>query len=333
MRGRRGLATIRKRNGNWQALVRRSGQKTLSRTFSTKAAAVTWSRTKETEFDVAERPSEVIELATTTLADLIERYRDTVAPTKRSAYQERYRMERLLRHPITKLTLDRLTTGAFARYRDERLQSVGAQQVRHDLLAFGVVLRAARLDWDLPLKEVFLDAVRKPKMPPSRDRRLHPGEAELIRYAVLAGNTVYIWDVIQFALETAMRQSEILGLTWQTVNLAKKMAFLPLTKNGFPREVPLTSKAVSILSDHAAMGMSAPFPYSVRMVQFAWKRALDRAGIDDLHFHDLRHEAISRLFEKGLSIPEVAVVSGHRDFRMLARYTHLRAADVGKKLD
>lgn len=216
----------------------------------------------------------------------------------------------------------RLTTGAFARYRDERLKEVGNQQVRHDLLAFGVVLRAARLDWDLPLKEVFLDAVRKPKIPPSRDRRLHHGEVELIRDVAFAGNTVYILDVIQFALETAMRQSEILGLTWQTVSITKKMVFLPLT-----------SEAVSILGDHTAMGMSAPFPCTVRMVQFAWKRTLDRAGIGDLHFHDLRHEAINRLFERGLSIPEVAVVSGHRDFRMLARYTHLRAADVGKKLD
>ncbi|CAA7622293.1 hypothetical protein MTBSS4_340006 [Magnetospirillum sp. SS-4] len=84
----------------------------------------------------------------------------------------------------------------------------------------------------MPLKDVFLDALRKPKMPPSRDRRLHHGEMELIRDAALAGNTVYIWDVIQFALETAMRQSEILGLTWQTVSISKKMVFLPLTKNG-----------------------------------------------------------------------------------------------------
>ncbi len=85
------MATIRKRSGNWQALVRRLGQKTLSQTFPTKAEAVAWARAKEAEIDVAERPVEVVELATTTLADLIERYRDMVTPTKKSAYQERYR--------------------------------------------------------------------------------------------------------------------------------------------------------------------------------------------------------------------------------------------------
>ncbi len=91
-----------------------------------KADAVAWARAKEAELDVAEESAHVVELASTTLADLIERYRDTVTPTKKSAYQERYRLNRLLRHPVCKLTLDRLTTGAFARYRDERLQSVGS---------------------------------------------------------------------------------------------------------------------------------------------------------------------------------------------------------------
>jgi len=327
------MATIRNRSGNWQAVVRRSGQKSVFRTFKKKVDAVAWSKSIEANLDIAEHPHHVIELATTTLADLLERYRDTVTPTKKSAYQENHRLNRLLRHPITKLTLDRLTTGVFASYRDERLKSVGSQQVRHDLLAFGVVLRTARLDWDVPLKEVCIDAVRKPKMPPSRDRRLYPGEYEALREAAAAGNTPYIWDVIDFALETAMRQAEIIGLEWKHINFRGKIAFLPMTKNGFSREVPLTTKAVGILGDHAAAKMEAPFPYSIRMVQFAWKRTTHRAGIDDLHFHDLRHEAISRLFEKGLTIPETAVISGHRDFRMLARYTHLRAADVGRKLD
>ncbi|SIT08608.1 Phage integrase family protein [Insolitispirillum peregrinum] len=275
----------------------------------------------------------MVELATTTLADLIERYRDTVTPTKKSAYQERYRLNRLLRHPVCKLTLDRLTTGAFARYRDERLQSVGSQQVRHDLNAFAIVLRAARLDWDVPLLTIPLDAVRKPKIPPGRDRRLLDGEYEALHEAALVGETPYIWDVIDFAIQTAMRQSEILGLLWHRIDTERRIAHFPDTKNGFARDVPLTSKAAGILIEHGADGLARPFPYTVRMVQWAWRRTLQRAGIGDLHFHDLRHEGISRLFEKGLSIPEVAVVSGHRDFRMLARYTHLRAIDVGRKLE
>ncbi|MBR9973806.1 integrase [Magnetospirillum sulfuroxidans] len=326
------MATIRKRSGNWQALVRRLGQKTLSQTFPTKAEAVAWARAKEAEIDVAERPVEVIELATTTLADLIERYRDTVTPTKKSAYQERYRFNRLLREPVVNLTLDKLTTGAFAKFRDDRLQTVGAQQVRHDLNAFAVVLRTARLDWDVPLKSIPVDSVRKPKMPRGRNRRLNDGEYERLRYAILSGESPYLWEVVEFAVQTGMRQAEILGLRWQDINLEARMAHLRDTKNGDPRDVPLTTKAVAVLQKQQEAMYPSPFPFTVRMVQWSWRQARRRAGIEDLHFHDLRHEAISRLFEHGLAIPEVAVISGHRDFRMLARYTHLRAEQISLKL-
>ncbi|MDA0341679.1 MAG: tyrosine-type recombinase/integrase [Proteobacteria bacterium] len=71
---------------------------------------------------------------------------------------------------------------------------------------------------------------------------------------------------------------------------------------------------------------------SPNAVRLSWGRLTHRAGIEDLHFHDLRHEAISRFFEMGLSVPEVALISGHRDPRMLFRYTHLRAEDVARKL-
>lgn len=326
------MATIRKRSGNWQALVRRLGQKTLSQTFPTKAEAVSWARAKEAEIDVAERPVEVVELATTTLADLITRYRDTVTPTKKSAYQERYRLNRLLREPVVNLTLDKLTTGAFAKFRDDRLKTVGPQQVRHDLNAFAVVLRTARLDWDVPLKTIPVDAVRKPKMPRGRDRRLLDGEYERLRYAILSGESPYLWEVVEFAVQTGMRQAEILGLRWQDISLDARMAHLRDTKNGDPRDVPLTTKAVAVLKTQLDAMYPSPFPYTVRMVQWSWRQAVRRAGVTDLHFHDLRHEAISRLFEHGLTIPEVAVISGHRDFRMLARYTHLKAQQVGLKL-
>lgn len=326
------MASIRKRNGNWQASIRRSGQKTLSQTFPTKAEAVTWARLKEAEIEVAESPVEVVELATITLADLIERYLDTVTPTKKSAYQERYRLNRLLREPLVNLTLDKLTTGAFAKFRDDRLKTVGPQQVRHDLNAFAVVLRTARLDWDVPLKSIPVDAVRKPKMPRGRDRRLLDGEYERLRYAVLSGESPYLWAVVEFALQSGMRQAEILRLRWQDIGFETRLAHLADTKNGDPRDVPLTTKAMDVLRQQRDAGYPSPFPFTVRMVQWSWRQAIRRAAISDLHFHDLRHEAISRLFEHGLTIPEVAVVSGHRDFRMLARYTHLKATQVGLKL-
>jgi integrase len=105
------------------------------------------------------------------------------------------------------------------------------------------------------------------------------------------------------------------------------------TKNGEARTVPLSSLALAALpaTDNHAAGERV-FPLSPNAVRLAWERLKRRAKINDLHFHDLRHEAISRFFELGLSIPEVALISGHRDFKMLFRYTHLRPADVAKKL-
>ena len=128
-----------------------------------------------------------------------------------------------------------------------------------------------------------------------------------------------------------MRRSEILSLTWENVDIQNGTCYLPMTKNGSPRTVPLTSKALRIAKS-LPQNSELVFPISSNAVRLSWDRLRSRAGINDLRFHDLRHEAISRFFERGLSIAEVALISGHKDPRMLFRYTHLRAEDVAKKL-
>jgi len=140
---------------------------------------------------------------------------------------------------------------------------------------------------------------------------------------------------IELALETGMRRSELLGGRWSHVDLARRTWFLPQTKNGRSRTVPLSPRALAILESliYPALDHGTPIigmtPNALRLT---WERLCKRTGVRDLHFHDLRHEAISRFFERGLSVPEVATISGHRDFRMLARYTHLRAEDIARKL-
>jgi integrase len=137
-----------------------------------------------------------------------------------------------------------------------------------------------------------------------------------------------------------MRRGEVLSLTWENVSKADRMALLPLTKNGEARSVPLSPLALQVLADRCDACQWTPeghaetlvFPISANAFRLAWERVKHRAGVVDLRFHDLRHEAISRFFELGLSVPEVALISGHKDSRMLFRYTHLRAADVAKKL-
>ena len=128
-----------------------------------------------------------------------------------------------------------------------------------------------------------------------------------------------------------MRRGEIVNARWADVDFDAETLHIPTTKNGQPRTIPLSSRAIGLLREIPNSDRRI-FPITGNAVRLAWQRLKERVGIVDLHFHDLRHEAISRFFEMGLSVPEVALISGHRDPRMLFRYTHLRAEDVGKKL-
>ena len=125
-------------------------------------------------------------------------------------------------------------------------------------------------------------------------------------------------NIIEIAIETGMRRGEILNIKKE--HIKADTLLIPITKNGHQRTIPLTERAKYILNKS-----KLPFPMSANAVRLAWERLKNKANIKDLHFHDLRHEAISRFFEKGLSIPEVALISGHKDVRMLFRYTHLKA--------
>ena len=129
-----------------------------------------------------------------------------------------------------------------------------------------------------------------------------------------------------------MRRGELLGLEWQHVDLDKRTAYLPITKNGTNRTIPLSLKAIETLQLLPRDISGRVFPLSATALRGLWARACKRAGIEDLRFHDLRHEATSRFFEKGLNVMEVAAITGHKDLRMLQRYTHLRAEDLAVKL-
>jgi len=128
-----------------------------------------------------------------------------------------------------------------------------------------------------------------------------------------------------------MRRGELLAMRWADVDLEGRTVRLSKTKNGYPRMIPLSSTALELLRDLGRTG-DAVFPATANAFRLAWERLKRRAGISGLRFHDLRHEAVSRFFEKGLSMPEVAAISGHRDPRMLMRYTHPRAEAIAEKL-
>src|SRR6516164_7441564 len=164
-----------------------------------------------------------------------------------------------------------------------------------------------------------------------RQRRTYPGELEKLLKACEASRCRWLPAVIQLAVETGMRRSELLAMRWDDVDLEARTVVLRNTKNGFQRTVPLSTRALNVIKDTPRCGPTV-FAISANALRLAWERLRRRAGVLGLRFHDLRHEAVSRFFERGLNIPEVAMISGHRDPRMLFRYTHPKPEEVAAKL-
>ena len=322
------MATIRKHRSKWQAIVRRKGVGSKSKTFNIKRDAQRWAREQELKLDNGTfgklMPDEQ------SLAQLLRTYRDKVTSKKKGAPQEIRRIRRLLKDPISNLKISHLTSYKLSLFRDRRLHD-GPRAAALDLIIISHCISIAIKEWGLALDENPTINVKRPAPPKARQRRLEDGEYELLYEASSQTRNPYIWPLIELAIETGMRRSELLALTWDNIDLLNMTAFLSDTKNGTSRTVPLTSKAVAIIKGipktHERL-----FLLSENASRLAWDKLRKRARLDDFRFHDLRHEAISRFFEKGLSVAEVALISGHKDPRMLMRYTHLKAEDIAKKL-
>lgn len=330
------MATIRKlRSGKFEVQIRRKGQSPISRSFQLKSDADQWARHMETKADRGDLPTPVKVLDGYTVKAILERYRDEITVRKRSADTETYLLDAFIRQPIAKLTLAQITASHFVTYRDKRLKQVKPGTVNRELSIIKHAFDIAEREWDIPIRHNPLAKVKKLKVNNARSRRLTDDEHQALLDAIEATRNDFIKPLINFAIETGMRRGEILRLRWSDIDYDSRTLHIPITKNGHARTIPLTTNAVEILKI-LQVGDDAdnyrPFPLSDNAAKLAWQRLLKRSGVEDLHFHDFRHEAISRFFEKGLSVPEVALISGHRDFRMLFRYTHLRAEDVAQKL-
>ena len=324
------MATYRKRNSKWQAIIRHKNIGTVTRSFKSKSHAIKWVHEQENIIEAGHygllKPDSVI------LGELLSRYCEEITQGKRSANTEERRLNRLIKDPISALTLDKLSSSAIAAFRDRRLPD-GARTTHYDLTLIRHCLKIAIHEWGLILSSNPVDFIKMPPASKPRQRRLNEGEYERLEQASHLTLNPHIWPIIVFAIETGMRRGEILGLTWDNISLERQLAYLPLTKNGTSREVPLSTKAVHVLSNQRSrQDTPTPFPVNANAFRLAWERLRKRADLCDLRFHDLRHEAISRFFELGLSIPEVALISGHKDAKMLFRYTHLKAGNLVTKL-
>ena len=340
------MATFRKRSGSWQGLVKKKGYGQISRTFDTKAEAEVWARQLEAEMDRGVFVSRA-EAENTTLSEALDRYEREIIPGKKGAKQESMRIRIWKRTPLAKRSLASLQGKDVASYRDARLKEVAPNTVRHELAVLSHVFTIAVKEWGMAGLLNPVMQIRAPKMPPGRDRRLLPGEMDRI---LAASESPVLPDLARFAVETAMRQGEIAGMTWPMVDLKKRTVTLPETKNGEKRIVPLSTEALRILSSLTRRIDGKVWGVTNHAVSVAWRRAVARARknyekecaekkekpdpsfLVDFTFHDLRHEATSRFFEKGLNPMQVATITGHKTLQMLKRYTHLKAEDLAELL-
>jgi len=334
------MAALRNRNGKWQAQVRIKGHAPQTKSFISKRDAERWARQIETELEASALRVDHRALDRTTVRDLLERYRREVTFGKRGAASEAKRLDGFLKQSWAAKPLSMVTPQVFSRYRDERLQIVSPGTVIRDLGLLRSIFEVARLEWDLPVPENPVAKIRKPKTPDARERRLLPGELDLLLKACASTRNEWLRIGILLAVETGMRRGELLSVRWDDVCFESSTLLIRETKNGHARRIPLTDRAHTLLREregHRDTSQTLVFPISANAFRQCWERcrrkvAEHHPGIRDLRFHDFRHEAVSRFFELGLSVPEVALISGHRDPRMLFRYTHLRAEDLAHKM-
>jgi len=325
------MATIRKRGSSWQAQVRRQGFPPLVKTFSSHADATAWARDKERAIDRAELSPSYRDLKTITVHDLLHRYEVEITAKKRGADREQFKLRLLRSHSLSQASLDKVTGAMVAAYRDDRLRTVSSGTVRRELAILQHCFEVARREWDIA---IATNPVRQIALPPpskARQRRLEPDDADRFWQAVNRARASWVKPFLILAIETGMRRGELLSIRWPDIDVSACTIRVSLTKNGYERVIPLTPLATQTLLS-LPRSNDRVFPQAPGAVRQAWDRLIKRAGIKDLRLHDLRHEAVSRFFEYGLTVPEVALISGHRDPRMLSRYTHLRPEKVAEKL-
>ena len=223
------------------------------------------------------------------------------------------------------IKLDEAKPHHFASFRDKRIKD-GNRAAQYDLVLLRAAWNTARIEWGWDLGDNPLTLIRFPKSNPPRERRLKQGEYGMLRAASAETKVWYLWPMIEIAIETSMRRGEILSLEWKHIDFERSKALLPMTKNGRSRWVGLSRQVIALL-EKLPKEQERVFPVTDVAVRQAWDRLRRRAGITDLTFHDLRHEAISRQFESGLSIPQVMAISGHQTASQLFRYVNLSEND------
>lgn len=316
------MASIRKRGDlQWEARIRRKGWPVTCKNFTIKSDAEKWARDIENEMDRGIFTSRT-EAENTTLSEAIERFITEYVPRYNNPKLETIKARALQRRKIASKFMAAIRSKDIADFIQEReAEGVAGNTVRLDLALLSRIFNLAASSWGMESLRNPVSRVPRPKISNGRTRRLEEGEEERL----LAECPDSLRPVILFAIETAMRRGEMASLMWKNIDLDRRTAYLPKTKNTEERTVPLSPAAVELLKNIDKDEEPRVFKLSDVSITQAFIKTCQRAGIEGLTFHDLRHEGTSRLFEHtDLDIMEIKSITGHKTLQMLARYSHLR---------
>jgi len=335
------MATIVQRSGNYCVRIRVKGYKPVTKTFNSKKSAQVWALATE---DSIKRGVYIFNDAPPipNLAEALRRYESDITTLKRGARQERVVINALRATSLIDIELDKITVSAVTKLRDMYLANgLSASTIQKRLALLSHLYTIAISEWHLPLTNP-IKSVRKPVINNQRTRRVSDAEFEAV---IQSTHSAALKALAMLALETAARLGELVSIEAQEVEIDKRLITFPITKNGSSRVVPLSTRATHLLEKLITQEHGRLFPVTSEAMSRAWARAVSRArqtyiaqgGVEpgflvDLHFHDLRHERISRLAELGLGTLELSAISGHKSLSMLKRYTHINPELLGQKL-
>ncbi|PSD16320.1 site-specific integrase [Stenotrophomonas maltophilia] len=338
------MAVVEKRGKKWRAMVRIKPHPTASKTFNGRKAAEDWARITEDALRAGLPPPQ----ESMTLETLIDRYIKEMDRFKPISATKRGNLRRWVEslgdREVSSLTgqdiLNHIRARTDASAALNGGKAPGPATMAMELGFLAEALAAARSLWNMTIPDVVTavrpvlrraGAIAKPE---ERDRRPTAQELdELAAFYKFNFGAIPMRDLIPFAIDSAMRMGEIVALRWEDYQGGEKPMILirdrkdPKDKKGNHQWVPLLGRTAAIIDSQPRNGPLI-FPYKADSIGASFRRACNRLQIENLHFHDLRHEGTSRLFEQGYTIPEVAIVTGHKDWKSLKRYTQLAPSSL-----
>ena len=321
-----------KNQKRYKVRVDYKGKRVSTKTFVKRTDAVLYERNALSELQKTGYIVDHSAQALMTFHDALEKYKNEISVHKKGHVQEASRIRILQAHKLSGTTLIKIRSSDIASFIKDR-QSIGNKPstIQKYIAVIQHLFNIARKEWGMESLENPCFNVTKPKINNARDRKLEPGEEAILLQALRHSGNSCIESMAIIAIETAMRKSEILNLRWEHLNLQKRTAFLPITKNGSSRTVPLSSRAIDVFKMIPRSISGKVFLTTHDATRTAFIKAVKGAGLVNLHFHDLRHEATSRLANV-FSVLELAKVTGHKDTKMLMRYYHPDAEALASKL-